>query len=68
MIKKLAEEFEGQYACLGEYTEKYITFLVAVEKEVKRIGKDGVEITKTISYRLQFIDSTSVMTSSLLKI
>ena len=27
IIKELAKEFEGQLECLGEDTEKYITFL-----------------------------------------
>ena len=26
IIKQLAEEFKGQFECLGENTEKYITF------------------------------------------
>ena len=26
IIKKLAEEFEGEFECLGENTDKYITF------------------------------------------
>ena len=34
-------------------------------KEVKRIGKNGEEITKIISYKLQFIDSTRFMASLL---
>ena len=33
IIKQLAEEFEGEFECLGENTEKYITFLVPLEKE-----------------------------------
>ena len=33
IIKQLAEEFEGEFECLGENTEKYITFLVQLEKE-----------------------------------
>ena len=37
IIKELAEEFEGQITCLGENTEKYITFSVPIEKEVSRI-------------------------------
>ena len=37
IIKELAEEFEGQVTCLGEHTEKYITFSVLIEKEVIRI-------------------------------
>ena len=30
IIKELAEEFEGQFKCLGENTEKYITFSVPI--------------------------------------
>ena len=37
---------------------------VLIEKKVTRIGKNGEEITKTISYRLQFIESASFMVSS----
>ena len=50
--------------CLGEKTEKYITFTVAIEKEVTRIDKNGEEITKNISYILQFIDNTRFKASS----
>ena len=49
----------------GESIKKYITFSVAIEKEVTRTNKYGKEITKTISHRLQFIDSTRFMASSL---
>ena len=45
--KELAEEFKKQFACLGENTEKYITFTVPIEKEVKWIDKNREEITKT---------------------
>ena len=31
-IKELAEESEGQFECLGEKTEKYITFSIPIEK------------------------------------
>ena len=65
MIKKLPEEFKKQFTCLGENTEKYITFTVPIEKEVTRIDKNGEEITKNISYILQFIDSARFMASSL---
>ena len=65
IIKELAEKFEEQFTCLGENTEKYITFTVPIEKEVTRIDKKGEEITKNISYILQFIDSTRFMASSL---
>ena len=36
-----------------------------VEKEVTRINANREEITKTISYRLKFIDSARFMSSSL---
>ena len=32
--KKNPEEFKGQFKCLGENTEKYITFSVPIKKEV----------------------------------
>ena len=35
-IKELAEELEGEFYCLGEYTEKYITFSVPIKKEIKK--------------------------------
>ena len=65
IIKVLAEEFEKQIPCFGENTEKYLTFTVPIEKEVTRIDKNGEEITKNISYILQFIDSARFMVSSL---
>ena len=36
-----------------------------MEKEVKKIRKNGEKITRTISYRLQFIDSVRFMASLL---
>ena len=65
IIKELVKEFQKQFSCLGENTEKYITFTVPIEKEVTRIYKNGEEITKNIFYILQFIDSTRFMASSL---
>ena len=32
IIKDLAEEFKGKFECLGENTEKYITFSVPIKK------------------------------------
>ena len=32
IINELAEEFKKQFICLGENTEKYITFTVPIEK------------------------------------
>ena len=68
IITELAEEFQKQCTCLGENTEKYITYTVPVEKEVTRTDKNGEEITKNISYILQFIDSSRVMASLLSKL
>ena len=65
IIKELAEEFKKKFPCLGENTEKYISFIIPIEEEVTRIDKDGEEITKNISYILQFIDSAIFMASSL---
>ena len=41
ITKELANEFEGQFECLGENTEKNKTFSVPIEKEVTKIDKDG---------------------------
>ena len=64
-ITELAEEFKKQFTCLGENTEKHITFTVPIEKEVTRIDKNGEEVTKKISCILQFIESARFMASSL---
>ena len=60
IIKKLAEEFNKQFTCLGDNTEKYIIFTVLIEKEATKTDKNGEEFTKNISYILQFIDSASL--------
>ena len=61
----LAAEFEKQFIWFGENTEKYIAFLVPIEKELITIDKNGKEMTKSTSYRLKFIDSLRFMTSLL---
>ena len=63
IIKQLAREFKGYFECLGENTEKYITFFVPIKKvfdKDKDKGKDKRKI-KTITYRLKFIDSYRFM-------
>ena len=57
IINKLAKEFDGQLECLGENTEKYITFSVPISKELDN--------GKKIKYRLKFIDSFRFMSTSL---
>ena len=57
IIKELAEEFEKQFNCLGENTEKYINFSALIEKEVTRIIKSGKDIKKLylIDYNLLIV-------------
>ena len=49
IINKLAKEFYDQLECLGENTEKYITFSAPISKKLDK--------GKTITYKLKFIDS-----------
>ena len=63
-MKKLANESEGKFECLGENTEKYKTFLVPTE--IKKADKDGNESVVTISYKIKFTDCARFMASSLL--
>ena len=65
IIKELAKEFEGEFECLGENTEKYKTFSVPIEKEVTKIDKNCIESVVTISYKIQFIDTAIFMPISL---
>ena len=53
--------FESNFECLGENTEKYITFSVPIKKKME--NKD-LEIT----YKIKFIDSYRFMSSSLSKL
>ena len=55
------------YLCRRKY-RKYITFSVLIEKEVLIISENGKEITKTISFKLTFIDSARHFASSILNI
>ena len=57
----MAKEFEGNFECLGEHTEKYITFSVPIKK---KIDNKDLEIT----YKIKFIDSYRFMSSSLSKL
>ena len=61
IVKELANGFEGNFECLGENTEKYITFSVPIKKTID--NKD-LEIT----YKIKFIDSYRFMSSSLSKL
>ena len=61
IIKELAKEFEGNFECLGENTEKYIIFSVPIKK---KIDNKDLEIT----YKIKFIAGYRFMSSSLSKL
>ena len=68
IIKNLAEEFEGEFECLGENTEKYITFSVPIKKEITKKDKNGNDKIVKISYKIKFSDSYRFMSTSLSKL
>ena len=39
MKTELAKEFKGQFECLGENTEKYISFSVPIKQELNKLIK-----------------------------
>ena len=61
IIKELVKEFEGNFECLGENAEKYITFSVPIKKKIE---KKDLEII----YKIKFIDSYRFMSSLLSKL
>ena len=61
IIKELVKEFEGNFECLGENTEKYITFSIPIKKKIE--NKD-----LEIRCKIKFIDSYRFMSSSLSKL
>ena len=64
-IKELAEEFEGEFECLSENTEKYITFSVPIKKETTKKDKNGNDKITKMSYKIKFINSCRFMSTSL---
>ena len=52
IIKYLAREFEGNFECLGENTEKYISFTVPFKKVIN---------DKEIKYKIRISDSCRFM-------
>ena len=63
IIKELPDEFEGQFDCIEENKKR--TFSVPIKKQIMKIDKNGNETVKTISSKIQFIDITRFMASSL---
>ena len=61
IIKELVKEFEGNFDCLGENTEKYITYSVPLKKKIEN---KNLEMT----YKIKFIDSFRFVSSSFSKL
>ena len=38
IIKELVKEFKREFECLGENTEKYITFSISINKKITKKG------------------------------
>ena len=55
------KEFDGNFECFGENTEKYITFSVPIKKKIEN---KYIEIT----YKIKFIDSYRFTATSLSKL
>ena len=63
--KRVSSRILKNNSCLGENTEKYMTFIVPIEIEVTRMDKSGVEITKIyLTYYNLFIDRARFMAIS----
>ena len=62
IIKELVEEFEGEFECLIENTEKYINFSVSIKKKTTKKDKNGNDKIIKISYKVKFIDSLFMST------
>ena len=61
IIKELVKEFDRNFECLGENTEKYIAFSAPIKKKIEN---KNIEIT----YKIKFIDSYRFMSMSLSKL
>ena len=61
IIKELVKEFEENFECLGENTDKYITFSAPMKRKIEN---ENIEIT----YKIKFIDSYRFMSMTLSKL
>ena len=57
IIKELAKEFKGEFECLAENTEKYISFSAPIKNEHDN--------NKTITFKIKCIDTCRFMQSKL---
>ena len=64
IIRQLAKDLNGYFSCIGQNTEKYISFFITIIKEQGNKGKKK----KPDAYTLRFIDSYRHMQSSLSKL
>ena len=53
IIKELANEFQGQFECLWENTEKQKILSLPIEKEIRKVDKDGNEDIITSYYKIK---------------
>ena len=62
IIKELVKEFDGNFECLGENTEKYITFSVPIKKKIEHKDIHGdkcVDCKSDLSY-MKVIDEALI--------
>ena len=64
IMEQLAKDYNDYFSCIGENTEKYISFSITIIKEHNNKGKKK----KPDAYTLRFIDSYRHMQSSLSKL
>ena len=57
IIKQLAREFKDSFECLGENTEKYITFSVPIKKEHNnsKTAKKNITIVKPLKKNMKMV-------------
>ena len=58
IIKESAEELETQFECLGENTEKYITFSVPIKKKLdngKSITFKSIQLNQDLQKYMNFV-------------
>ena len=61
IIKELVKEFDGNFECLDENTEKYITLSARIKKKIEN---KNLELT----YKIKFMDSYRFMAMPLSKL
>ena len=64
-IKELANDFDGQFECLGAKTERHKVFSLPIEKKLTNIDKYGNESVLAMSFKIIFIGSARLMATSL---